>query len=67
MDGWRAELKPVASDVPDVGDRALANGAPRATQFIATKGAVGLRIDVPDPVEVDRLAALARAALARLP
>lgn len=66
-DSARADY-PGSVDVPGVGDGAFATASPRATDLFAVKGDRILHLSVykHDPMAVEQLAALARAALARL-
>jgi hypothetical protein len=59
---------PGAATIAGVGDGAWVNDAPLATDLFAARGQVGLHIFVAhhEPVAVERLAELARAAFARL-
>lgn len=66
-DSVRAE-SPGATDIPGLADVAFVMASPRANDLFAVKGATGLHIYVfeHDPLTVEQLAALAKAALARL-
>lgn len=66
-DSARAE-SPGATDIPGLADVAFTTASPRATDLFAVKGTIGLHVHLfeHDPLTVDQLAAMARAALARL-
>jgi hypothetical protein len=66
-DSARADA-PGATDIPGLADVAFTTASPRANDLFAVKGSVGLHVYVyaHDPLTVDQLAAIARAALARL-